>query len=523
MAAASVESDRAPRVIFWTVLVTGALVGTAALSIHPYALQFYGDANSRLVQTRMIVDSVNPGVHWIGSVWLPLPGLLFLPFSLIGPLFSTGAAGMVVCMPLLAGAATLLYRLLLRVSGDRVVSTLVALAFALNLNMLYVSMTAMTETVTLFFAVAAITCWVEWIARRGTHGSIRWLLLGSGSAAAATLCRYEAWLFASAGVAGLGLFVLALRESVSRKAVLLSVATLSFLGIAFWLAWNRVQFGDALYFNHAEFYSAAWQAERRPIRAGYYLQLWNTLGIYGVTLVAVFGYPTLLLAAVGAGLLAGRRPHGESAFLLATLLVMPLFTLLSIYIGVAEMTRWWNSRYVLLLSPLVALASALVFTRWKRASSSPWLVHGTIVAVYLLTTVYQIGVQQGRIVTLADAAGGFYYMQTPSATTVGELLRSDWRGGAILCATGSGQSHRIIQPSGISTREFVTGLDTNRRLLDLDVVRREFSWIIVGLDASPDGRQIAETLLASRDQLEQTHPVVFENKYYLVFRAVRSQ
>jgi 4-amino-4-deoxy-L-arabinose transferase-like glycosyltransferase len=511
--------DTAPRTIFWTTLAVGTLLGLLALWVHPYALQFYGDANSRLVGARMIVDSVNPGLHWIGTVWLPLPALLFLPFSLIGPLFSTGAAGMVVCMPLLAGAAALLYRLLVRMSGDRGVSGLVALSFALNPNMLYVSMTAMTETVTLFCAIAALVLWMEWIARRGEAGAVRLLLMASAGAAGATLCRYEAWLFAAAGVAGIGLFVLPLPTTRARKAALVAAAALSFAGIGFWLAWNYMQFGDAFYFNNAEFYSAAWQARHRPVRAAYYLQLWNTLSIYGVTLVAVFGYGWLAVSTAGAALLAARRPRGETLFLLATLLVMPSFTLLSVYLGVAEMTRWWNSRYVLLLAPFVAVASTLVFARWTRARSRPRVVHATIVALYVLTTAYQAGVQHGRVVTIADAAGGFFYMQTPSATQVGELLRREWRGGAILSATGSGQSHRIIQPSGIATREYTTGLDVDRRLLNVDDVRGAFMWIIVGLEPSPDGREIATTLLQSRERLEQTHDAVFENKYYVVFRA----
>jgi hypothetical protein len=494
------------------------VLGAAALAVHPYSLQFYGDANSRLVQARMIVDSVNPGVHWIGSVWLPLPALLFLPFSLIGPLFSTGLAGLVVCMPLLAGAAALLYRLLQRTCADRGVAGLTALCFALNPNMLYVSMTAMTETVTLFFVIAAMVFWTEWIARRRDAGAARLLLFAGLSAAAATLCRYEAWLFAAAGVAGVGLFVLALRETLARKAVLLAIASSAFLGIGFWLAWNAVQFGDALHFNHAEFYSAAWQAQHRPVRDAYYLQIGNVLGIYGVTLSAVFGYPFLLASAAGAAALVARRPRGETLFLASVLLAMPLVTLLSLYLGVAEMTRWWNSRYALLLAPFLATAVALAFARWKRAGGSPWLVHGAIVAAFVLTTAYQAGVQQGRVVTVADAAGGFFYMQTPAATEVGELLRREWRGGAILSATGSGQSHRIIQPSGIPTREFVTGLDVNRRLLDLDTVRGEFSWVIVGLEPAPDGREVALTLLQSRERLERTHRPVFENRYYIVFR-----
>ena len=57
--------DRTPVLLFGIVLAAGVVLAGIALAVHPYFFQFYGDANSRLVQTRMIVDSTNPGLHWI--------------------------------------------------------------------------------------------------------------------------------------------------------------------------------------------------------------------------------------------------------------------------------------------------------------------------------------------------------------------------------------------------------------------------------------------------------------------------
>ena len=510
--------DRTPVLLFGIVLAAGVVLACIALAVHPYFFQFYGDANSRLVQTRMIVDSTNPGLHWIGSVWLPLPQLLFLPFSLVGALFSTGLAGFVVCMPLLAWSAALLYKLALRITGDSAVSALAALFFALNPNTLYVSMTAMTETVTLFFFIAALWHWTAWISAPTDDTVNPRLLLGSLAAAAATLCRYEAWLFTAVGAAGIALIILFSRRALSRKAALLGMLLSSFLGIALWLLWNRTQFGDAFYFNHAEYYSAAWQARHRPVRDSYYLQAWNSIGIYATTTLAIYGPVFLLAATAGTAVLFRRRPRRETLFLLATLLVMPFFTLLSLYLGIAEMTQWWNSRYVLLLAPFVALATAIAFARWKSAARSPRLVHGVMATAFILTTAFQIGLQKGQVVTIADAAGGFYYMQTPYATEVGELLRREYREGMVLCATGSGQSHRIIQPSGIATKRFVTGLNHDRRLLDPAVLRADFSWVIVGLEASPDGAVIATRWIADRAILERDFDPVFRNAYFIVYR-----
>jgi hypothetical protein len=510
--------DRTAWLLAVIVLACGLVVAVVAAAENPYVFQFYGDANSRLVQTRMLVDAPDPGLHWIGSVWLPLPGLLFLPFALVDSFFFTGLAGLAVGLPLLALMTALLFRLLMNLTGDRVVAAGLALAAALNPNLLYISMTAMTETTTLFFVVAAVLGWTTWVRDRHRVERRRALVWGSLAAAAATLCRYEAWPFVLAGVSGLALFVLRLRRPLLARAGLLATVALSFVGIVLWLCWNWTQFGDPLHFHRAEYYSAAWQALRRPVRDAYYLQLGNSLGIYTTTLVAVFGYLFLTTTVVG-GVLMGRvKPTAETGFLVANLQVMPLFTLLSLYIGDAEMTRWWNSRYVLLLAPFVAVTSAVALARWGSGRMAPRRMGALIAGAFIATSLFQMKWEPGRVVTVADAEGGFYYRQTPGATEVGELLRREWRAGRVLCATGSGQAHRIIQPSHVAVKQFVVGLNHDRYLYDVDALDREFAWIVVGLEPSADGAELAAFLREHSATLEQKFERVHTNEFYVVYR-----
>ena len=57
-----------------------------------YSLIYYGDSTSHLFSAKRFVDSVEPGINQIGSVWLPLPHWMFLPFTLIEQLYSNGMA-----------------------------------------------------------------------------------------------------------------------------------------------------------------------------------------------------------------------------------------------------------------------------------------------------------------------------------------------------------------------------------------------------------------------------------------------
>jgi hypothetical protein len=537
--------DRTPRVLFFVVLGGGALIAVVAASVQPYFFQFFGDANSRLVQTRMMVDSVNPGLHWIGTVWLPLPGLMFLPFSLIDPLFRSGAAGAVVCLPLLAATTSLLYRLLSSITGERAIAAGVALCFAFNPNTLYMSMTAMTETPVLFFAIAAIWQWYRFLTlhREGdSRAAGRALMWGSLAAAAATLCRYEAWPFAVVGFSGLVMLILigapgmrdgapglqargtpglktrGSRGSMSGVATQLALASLSLTGIALWLWWNASQFGDPLHFHNAEYYSAAWQAKSRSVRNIYYLRLQESASMYGAAAVAIFGPFFLLAAAAGLPSLLRIRPVLSTLFLGAIVLVMPAFNAMSLYLGVAEMTRWWNSRYLLLLAPLVYLASARALSRWPALSSNGRRAAGVVAALFVATTAYQLGWQRGKVVTIADAGGGFYYKQTPDATAVAEFLAREWRDGRILVAAGSAQAHRVIQPSGIATRQFTAALNHDRQWLDLDAVRNEFTWVIVGKEPGADSADLAAALASQQAELERGYEIVLENAYYRVYR-----
>ena len=52
----------------------------------------YGDAIAHINIARRVFDSRTPGVLQLGTVWLPLPHLLMIPFILSTKMWQTGAA-----------------------------------------------------------------------------------------------------------------------------------------------------------------------------------------------------------------------------------------------------------------------------------------------------------------------------------------------------------------------------------------------------------------------------------------------
>src|ERR1700739_733073 len=55
----------------------------------------YGDAVAHLHIARRVIDSHRPGLSQLGSVWLPLPHLLMIPFAAVFAWWRSGLAGLI--------------------------------------------------------------------------------------------------------------------------------------------------------------------------------------------------------------------------------------------------------------------------------------------------------------------------------------------------------------------------------------------------------------------------------------------
>ena len=78
-------------IVAWSTI----LISLFALS-YSYSrgiLLLYGDAVAHLHIARRILDSQTPGLRQLGSVWLPLPHLLLVPFVARMEWWQSGLAG----------------------------------------------------------------------------------------------------------------------------------------------------------------------------------------------------------------------------------------------------------------------------------------------------------------------------------------------------------------------------------------------------------------------------------------------
>ena len=111
----------------------------------------FWDAQAHLDIARRVVDSVTPGLQMLGTVWLPVPHLLLLPFTLVDAWWWNGLAGGLVGLAAFVVIAISVHSILIRRTGQATMAWIGTLLVVANPSLLYLQTTAMTEPLLLAF------------------------------------------------------------------------------------------------------------------------------------------------------------------------------------------------------------------------------------------------------------------------------------------------------------------------------------------------------------------------------------
>src|SRR5215831_9629620 len=128
----------------------------------------YGDAIAHINIARRVFDSKTPGLLQLGTVWLPLPHLLMMPFLISTDMWRRGAGASIPSMAAYVFGVVGIFRLTRSaLSAEAATYRVASLAawfaaaiYAANPNLIYMQSTAMGESVYLAFftwAVAYLT------------------------------------------------------------------------------------------------------------------------------------------------------------------------------------------------------------------------------------------------------------------------------------------------------------------------------------------------------------------------------
>ena len=365
------------------VIASLAVVGIVAMTFcacHGYTL-YYGDAEAHLNIARRVLDSRTPGGEQLGTVWLPLPHLLMMPFVGSMTAWQAGWPGAIPSWACFVIAGTFLFSATRRCCGPAAGFTAAAL-FAVNPNMLYLASTPMTEPI--FTATLMALLWATLWYR--DNPSLRAVFAAAGASLAASLTRYEGWFLIPFVVL---FFVFRKRK---RDAVLFAV--LAALGPLAWLAHNQFYYSNALEFFNGPFSAAAIYARQRAQGTALYPgdHAWlQATHYYFAAMNLTIGPVALAAAALGALICLGRRYRWP----LLLLALSPLFYVGSMHSGGTPIyvpdlwpRAWYNTRYALAALPLAA------FTGGALIASLPRHWRFTAGAILVIASVAALGLNR---------------------------------------------------------------------------------------------------------------------------------
>jgi hypothetical protein len=348
------------------------------------SLLLYGDAVAHINIARRVFDSRTPGLLQLGTVWLPLPHLLMIPFLLSDSAWQSGIGGSIPSMVSYVLGTAGIFRLVrsaLSVNSQRdlparIAAWLAAIIYAANPNLIYLQNTAMTESLYLALFIWAMVYFNEFVqesSRTGNELPASSTLVKCGLClTAACLTRYDGW-FLAAAICAAALAVV-LKSKVDHQVLRRNLALFFLLAAAaptLWFAYNAIIYRNPLEFANGPYSARAIEQKSTstgspshpgshdlPVAFSYFLKsselnmaegswqnLWVTLLLVGSLAILILDrrlWPILLLGAP-----------------------IPFYMLSIAYSGVPIfLPVWWpfsfyNVRYGLQLLPLFSVAAAL--------------------------------------------------------------------------------------------------------------------------------------------------------------------
>lgn len=408
----------------------------------------YNDARSHLDIGRRVVEGLKPGLAQIGSVWLPLPHVLMIPTVWNDFMWHTGLSGALQSMISFVVTGLLIYKILEKLKVG-VLGRLVGVAvFVLNLNVLYLQSTAMTELLLLATMTAGCYYLLVWQQGENVLNLIKaafWIMLS-------TLVRYDGWFLLLTATALVGINTLWKRGYKTAEGMVVLFCTLAGFGIVLWVVWNALIFKDPLYFILGPFSAHAQQAQLKA--AGVLASdrnLWLSTKIYLYALFYNSYTLPVILALVGFVAFMFDKAHSGAVRLAATALLAPLvFNIIALYFGFSVLfvqgisgDTWFNIRYGIMLIPAIAVFIGYLV---DRAAMLKWVIIGLLAFVLFFAFANQ------DAVTIDDARVGS--SQKNVSEVAGYLAKNAGdQPGFILISVASHDA--IIFSSGLPMKRFI--------------------------------------------------------------------
>lgn len=389
--------------ILLLVILLGAVSLVSSLYYSHMGLSLaYNDARSHLDMGRRVVESLKPGLAQLGSVWLPLPHLLMLPTVWNNWFWHTGASGTIQSMASFIITGVIIY-LFLKQLGVNMLGRLVGVAvFTINLNILYMQSTPMTELLLIVSMTAGVYDLLRWEQTDELLHLVRssfWIML-------ATLNRYDGWFLFICMIGIIGIISFMRHGLKAAEGKLVMFCTMAGIGIAGWLLWNTLIFHNPLYFAFGP-YSA--HAQQMQLSSEGYLSTKKNIVLsfesYFFAMVYDSNLFVFLISVLGGVLIfLDKNLRLTTKLVLLTLFAPFVFNILALYLGQSALFiqgisggTWFNVRYGIVMIPSLAILTGYFISRIKH-------LRYVVIGIMVLVSVFMFTNQDA--VTIDDARYG---------------------------------------------------------------------------------------------------------------------
>lgn len=483
----------------------------------------YADAISRLDIARKVIDNITPGLPQVGNVWLPLPQFLMIPFIWNDYLWHTGIAGYLMSGMSFVFCGIFIYKTAQLITKSFLASLFAVLIFALNINILYLQTTAMSESIFLASLAATIFFFLKWFQTKEKTA----LMWAAVAVSAMTLIRYEglAILLPSIPLVTFYSFVSSKKRFKTAEGNTILYAVLACLGFALWTLYLAVIFGNPLYWK--SYYATAPAtggvtvafSQAKPFMAAVWQYFTSLVWMVGIipTIMGLVAIPIMLLVCLKRkswDFLVLLMPFSIFLFMVFTLqrntpIVQPALNWNSLLSGTTSNETGFNIRYGLLLLPWVAILCSYLLI-WKNKYIQPVMflilvgIFGIQIYSYFVPTHSPIYRIPARI------------YDKPFAASV-KWLQENYDGGKILISAGGHEDQMFA--TGFDYKTFIHEGTGKYWKESVDNPSRYAKWVVI--DYGHDSDNVAKQM-NREDILEREYKLVYQENQLNIWKKYKA-
>lgn len=376
----------------------------------------YNDAMAHVNLARIVVDNVKPGITQLGGVWLPLNQLLSLALVWNDWAWHTGFAGSIVSMTCYVLSTYLIFESVTLLTKNIRAGLIGALVFGINLNMLYLQSTPLTEPLFLFLFILSFYFFARWIIEKKAAHLIIVALVGFPL----VISRYDGWFVMAMELATVVFYEYVYLKKGFINAISVGIVfSLPFMyGIFLWLLWNKLIFGSFLFFALGPYSAHAQQSVLSASNGGLLAKGSIPLSLlsYFYTVKDNLGWiVTAAMIVSGAVFFLNQyKLSVTKKLVIVSFLVAPLiFNILALYLGFSivnvpdlhwkpsfdQSGIWFNVRYGIMALPVAAVLIGTAIGKNKNI----WL---NLLVVALIAYQSYSFMANRNIATLTDGLMG---------------------------------------------------------------------------------------------------------------------